>query len=76
MRRRGAAAPPRPTTRLPTLLLPLEAVGRLPVEPPEEITLHRVLTHLVAETQRHVGHADIVRELVDGAPGRPGLSVP
>jgi hypothetical protein len=25
--------------------------------------------HVLAETQRHVGHADIVRELVDGAAG-------
>ncbi|MFG2957762.1 DinB family protein [Streptomyces sp. NPDC048291] len=50
--------------------LPLDAVGRLPVDPPREITLHRVLTHLVAETQRHAGHADIVRELVDGATGQ------
>jgi uncharacterized damage-inducible protein DinB len=32
-------------------------------------TLHRVLVHLVAETHRHAGHADIVRELVDGAAG-------
>ncbi|MGY4925118.1 DinB family protein [Streptomyces sp. 900105755] len=50
--------------------LPLDAVGRLPVDPPKEITLHRVLTHMVAETQRHAGHADIVRELIDGATGQ------
>jgi hypothetical protein len=25
--------------------------------------------HLVAETNRHAGHADIVRELIDGAAG-------
>jgi hypothetical protein len=34
-----------------------------------EATLHRILVHVVAETQRHVGHADIVRELIDGAAG-------
>jgi hypothetical protein len=28
-----------------------------------------VLVHLTAETHRHAGHADIVRELVDGAAG-------
>ncbi|MER6080058.1 DinB family protein [Streptomyces sp. NPDC001833] len=50
--------------------LPLDAVGWLPADPPREITLHRVLTHMVAETQRHAGHADIVRELVDGATGQ------
>jgi uncharacterized damage-inducible protein DinB len=38
-------------------------------EPEREATLHRVLAHLIAETHRHVGHADIVRELVDGAVG-------
>ncbi|MEV7384606.1 MULTISPECIES: DinB family protein [unclassified Streptomyces] len=55
--------------------LPLDAVGHLPVDPPKEITLHRVLTHMVAESQRHAGHADVVRELVDGATGqRPGGS--
>ena len=34
-----------------------------------EVTLHRVLVHVIAETHRHAGHADIVRELVDGAAG-------
>jgi len=28
------------------------------------------LTHLVEETARHAGHADILRELIDGATGR------
>lgn len=32
-------------------------------------TLHQVLAHGLAETHRHVGHADIVRELIDGAAG-------
>jgi hypothetical protein len=32
-------------------------------------TLHRILVHVVAETHRHAGHADIVRELVDGTVG-------
>src|SRR5882757_4500457 len=33
------------------------------------VTLHRILVHMLAETSRHAGHADIVRELVDGAAG-------
>ena len=33
------------------------------------MTLHRILVHVVAETNRHVGQADIVRELVDRAAG-------
>ena len=37
--------------------------------PEQRVTLHRVLAHVVAETQRHLGHADIVRELIDGAVG-------
>jgi uncharacterized damage-inducible protein DinB len=51
--------------------LPLEAVGRVRWWPGDraEVTLHRVLVHVVAETHRHAGHADIVRELVDGAAG-------
>jgi len=50
--------------------LPLEAIGRLPGEPGREMTLHRVLAHMIYETSRHAGHADIVRELVDGAAGQ------
>ena len=34
-----------------------------------EVTLHRILVHMIAETHRHAGHADIVRELIDGAAG-------
>lgn len=51
--------------------LPLDAVGQVPWWPPErrEVTLHRILVHMIAETDRHAGHADIVRELVDGAVG-------
>jgi uncharacterized damage-inducible protein DinB len=51
--------------------LDLEAEGRVPWWPPEHatVTLHRVLIHMIAENQRHAGHADIVRELIDGAAG-------
>jgi len=43
----------------------------LPWRPAEraEVTLHRILVHVIAETNRHCGHADIVRELIDGAVG-------
>jgi Protein of unknown function (DUF664) len=33
------------------------------------VTLHQVLVHVIAELHRHAGHADVVRELVDGAAG-------
>ena len=51
--------------------LELSAVGTVPWWPQERRhpTLHRVLVHLVQELARHAGHADIVRELVDGAAG-------
>ncbi|MFE2722326.1 DinB family protein [Kitasatospora sp. NPDC059327] len=49
--------------------LPLDAVGRIPWGSRIETTLHRSLVHMVAETQRHAGHADVVRELLDGATG-------
>ncbi|WP_330175359.1 DinB family protein [Streptomyces sp. NBC_01498] len=51
--------------------LPLDAVGVVPWWPADraEATLHRLLVHMIAETDRHAGHADIVRELIDGAVG-------
>src|SRR5690606_26443032 len=52
--------------------LPLEAVGHVPWWGTPRVTLHRVLTHMIAETHRHAGHADIVRELIDGTAGMRG----
>ena len=51
--------------------LPLDAVGHVPWWPAEhsEVTLHHVLVRVATETARHAGHADIVRELIDGAAG-------
>jgi hypothetical protein len=49
--------------------LPLDATGNVPWWGDSEVTLHHVLVHLTAETQRHAGHADIVREMIDGAAG-------
>jgi len=51
--------------------LALDALGRVPWWPADrsEVTLHRILVHVVAETNRHAGHADIVRELIDGSVG-------
>ncbi|MEU5431849.1 DinB family protein [Streptomyces sp. NPDC020719] len=33
-------------------------------------SLRWALTHMIEETGRHAGHADIIRELIDGATGR------
>lgn len=51
--------------------LPLDAVGEVPWWPPERrrVTLHQVLVHVCVETARHAGHADILRELIDGRAG-------
>jgi uncharacterized damage-inducible protein DinB len=51
--------------------LALDAIGSVPWWPEDrrEVTLHRILVHVIAETERHAGHADIVRELIDGAAG-------
>ncbi|WP_433292946.1 DinB family protein [Actinoplanes sp. CA-030573] len=59
--------------------LPLDAVGHVPWwGPGNEVTLHRILVHMTAETHRHAGHADIVRELIDKSAGvRPdGSNLP
>jgi uncharacterized damage-inducible protein DinB len=51
--------------------LPLDAIGHVPHWPADrrEVTLHRILVHMIAETHRHAGHADLVRELIDGSVG-------
>lgn len=33
------------------------------------MTLHDILVHVLAETARHAGHLDILREDIDGAVG-------
>jgi hypothetical protein len=55
--------------------LPLDATATVPWWGGAEVTLGRIVVHMTAETQRHAGHADIVRELVDGSVGLlPGSS--
>jgi hypothetical protein len=51
--------------------LGLDAVGLVPWWPEDvqEVTLQLVIVHMIAETNRHAGHADILRELIDGAVG-------
>jgi len=51
--------------------LDLDAPGSVPWwrEGSRDVTLHRILLHMATETERHAGHADIVRELIDGAVG-------
>ena len=51
--------------------LSLDDTGQVPWWPSErsKTSLHRILVHVIAETDRHAGHADIVRELIDGTAG-------
>jgi len=42
----------------------------------EAVTLRWVLIHMVEETARHAGHADIIRELIDGAAGNNDGNLP
>ncbi|MCL2785047.1 MAG: DinB family protein [Propionibacteriaceae bacterium] len=55
--------------------LDLDCEGYVPWWHPDKrhVTLTRILVHCIAEIQRHAGHADILRELIDGEVGRyPG----
>lgn len=51
--------------------LPLEAPGIVPWWPEDrrDVTLGRVIVHVLTDLARHAGHADIVRESIDGAAG-------
>ncbi|WP_020142436.1 DinB family protein [Terracoccus sp. 273MFTsu3.1] len=55
-----------------TIALGLDTMGRVPHWPEERahVDVRFVLGHLVAETARHAGHADILREQLDGSVGR------
>lgn len=54
-----------------------DAIGTVGWWPAEanRVSLHLLIAHMVAETSRHLGQADIVRELIDGSVGlRPGVT--
>jgi len=52
--------------------LPLDAPGVVPWwgEERRHVTLHQMLVHMCVETAQHLGHADIIRELMDGSAGQ------
>lgn len=53
--------------------LPLDAPGRVPWWGRQETTLGHILVHVIGDLSRHAGHADILREELDGAVGlQPG----
>ncbi|ATW51873.1 DinB family protein [Streptomyces peucetius] len=51
--------------------LALDTIGTVPWWPSNrnEVTLHHAVVRVIADTHRHAGHADILRELMDGAVG-------
>ncbi|MYW12944.1 DUF664 domain-containing protein [Streptomyces sp. SID2563] len=51
--------------------LPLDAPGHVPwwPEPYDRTTLFAVLVHVLGDSNRHAGHADILREGLDGRTG-------
>ncbi len=56
--------------------LAIDAPGHVPWWPRPDVMLFNVMAHVLTETSRHAGHADILREQLDGAtgawPGRGG----
>ncbi|MGE5830732.1 MAG: DinB family protein [Micromonosporaceae bacterium] len=61
----------RHTDELVATLPDLDLAHPLPVapwfEPGAGWSVRRVLLHIIAETSQHAGHADIIRESIDGA---------
>ena len=61
----------RRTDELVTSLPDLNSAHPLPkapwYEPGAEWSARRVILHIIAETAQHAGHADIIREALDGA---------
>jgi hypothetical protein len=49
--------------------LPIDAKGHVPWWPRPDVKLFNVMVHLLTETNRHAGHADILREELDGQVG-------
>src|SRR5690606_1713516 len=62
--------------------LDLSTLGTVPWWPAgrREASLRQLVVRMIQETSRHAGHADIIRELIDGSagrfPGDPSFSAP
>ena len=58
--------------------LDLDSPGLVPWWPPDRqrVTLHQIMVHVTVETARHAGHADIIRELIDGSAGNDDGNLP
>ncbi|MEV7196038.1 DinB family protein [Streptomyces sp. NPDC093510] len=49
--------------------LAIDSSGHVPWWPRPDVTLFNVMVHMLTETGRHAGHADILREQIDGSTG-------
>lgn len=56
--------------------LPIDAPGHVPWWPRPNVMLFNVMVHMLTETTRHAGHADILREQLDGAVGDDSSAPP
>jgi hypothetical protein len=48
--------------------LPLDTIGVIPGTQ-QQLTLRWIMIHMIDEYARHLGHADLVREAIDGSTG-------
>lgn len=51
------------------LALAIDSPGYVPWWPRPQVMLFNILVHVLTETNRHAGHADILREQLDGSTG-------
>jgi hypothetical protein len=49
--------------------LSVDAPGRVPWWPRPDVMLFNIMVHILNDTTRHAGHADILREHLDGRTG-------
>jgi hypothetical protein len=49
--------------------LPIDAPGHVPWWPRPDVKLFNIMIHVLNESNRHAGHADILREQLDGRTG-------
>ncbi|GIF06966.1 DinB family protein [Actinoplanes siamensis] len=49
--------------------LPIDAPGHVPWWPRPDVKLFNIMVHVLNDTTRHAGHADILREGLDGRTG-------
>jgi hypothetical protein len=54
--------------------LPIDAPGHVPWWPRPDVKLFTIMVHVLTETSRHAGHADILREQLDGTVGTDAQS--